>query len=101
MGQDDDMTIATAVCDADLRVLTMCLFQITGDRKWLSEPYLPKRDVRLVAPEDAGFSDEVAAERQQLAQPRGFVQNLREADPQDSDPGIFRHHFALHGDDTG
>jgi 4-hydroxyacetophenone monooxygenase len=62
-----DMTIATAVRDADLRVLTMCLFQITGDRKWLSEPYLPKRDVRLVAPEDAGFSDEIAAEIMEAA----------------------------------
>ena len=38
----------------------MCLFQITGDRKWLAEPYLPQRDVRLIAPEDAGFSDEIA-----------------------------------------
>ncbi|MFK7919717.1 MAG: flavin-containing monooxygenase [Ilumatobacter sp.] len=56
------MTITDAVRDADLRVLTMCLFQITGDRQWLSEPYLPQRDVRLIAPEDAGFSAEVAAE---------------------------------------
>ncbi len=54
------MTVGDAVRDADLRVLVMCLFQITGDRKWLAEPFLPRRDVRLVAPEDAGFSDEIA-----------------------------------------
>jgi 4-hydroxyacetophenone monooxygenase len=57
-----DMTIADAVRDADLRVLTMCLFQITGDRKWLRQPYLPRRDVRLIAPEDAGFPDGIAGE---------------------------------------
>ena len=62
MSQQEDMTIVEAVHDSDLRVLTMCLFQLTGDRKWLNEPYLPRRDVRLIAPEDAGFSDEIAAE---------------------------------------
>ena len=56
------MNVADAVRDADLRVLTMCLFQITGDRKWLEAPYLPRRDVRLIAPEDAGFSDDIADE---------------------------------------
>ena len=67
MARQTDMTIDEAARDADLRVLTMCLFQITGDRKWLNEPYLPKRDVRLVAPEDAGFSDEIAAEIMEAA----------------------------------
>lgn len=62
-----DLTIADAVGDADLRVLVMCLFQITGDRKWLRAPYLPRRDVRLVAPEDAGFSDDIAAEIREAA----------------------------------
>ena len=57
-----DMTIDAAVGDADLRVLVMCLFQITGDRKWLAEPYLPRRDVRLIAPEDAGFPEPIADE---------------------------------------
>jgi len=61
------MTINRAVRNADLRVLTMCLFQITGDRKWLNEPYLPQRDVRLVAPEDAGFSDAIADEIMEAA----------------------------------
>ena len=49
-----------AVPDADLRVLVTCLFQITGDRRWLSDPFTPTKDVRLVPPEDAGFDDDVA-----------------------------------------
>ncbi len=57
-----DMTIDDAVRDADLRVLVMCLFQITGDPRWLQDPYRPRRDVRLIAPEDAGFPDDVADE---------------------------------------
>ncbi len=57
-----DVTIADAVGEADMRVLVMCLYQITGDRKWLAEPYRPRRDVRLIAPEDAGFPDHVADE---------------------------------------
>ena len=60
MVEANETNIDAAVRDADLRVLVMCLFQITGDRKWLAEPYLPQRDVRLIAPEDAGFSDEIA-----------------------------------------
>lgn len=60
MIEANETKIGAAVRDADLRVLVMCLFQITGDRKWLAEPYLPQRDVRLIAPEDAGFSDEIA-----------------------------------------
>ncbi|MFZ9041518.1 MAG: flavin-containing monooxygenase [Ilumatobacteraceae bacterium] len=51
-----------ALADADLRVVLMCLFQITGDRRWLSAPYQPARDVRLIADEQAGLPDDVAAE---------------------------------------
>lgn len=43
---------------ADMRVLLMAVFHHTGDDKWLAEPYLPKRDVRLVADRDAGLSED-------------------------------------------
>ena len=39
---------------ADLRVLLMVIFQVTGDEFWLS--FQPKRDVRLIADEGAGLT---------------------------------------------
>lgn len=56
------MSITEAVLDADLRVLLMCVFQITGDRRWLEPRFAPRKDARLVPPEDAGFSEEIAEE---------------------------------------
>lgn len=47
--------LLSAVNGADLRVLLMVLFHMTGDRKWLS--IRPKRDVRLIADEDAGLTE--------------------------------------------
>lgn len=58
----DRAALAAALPDADLRVLLMCLFHATGDRRWLSAPYQPQRDVRLIADEQAGLPDEVAGE---------------------------------------
>lgn len=60
-----------AIAVADLRVLLMVLFQISGDQKWLD--YKPKRDVKLIADEDAGLSSQEqhdirAAARALLAQ---------------------------------
>jgi len=46
--------LKAGIAVADLRVLLMVLFQLTGDAKWLS--YQPKRDVKLIADEDAGLS---------------------------------------------
>ncbi|MEL0114108.1 MAG: hypothetical protein VW835_20445, partial [Rickettsiales bacterium] len=54
--------LSEAVGEADLRVLLMVLFHLTGDRRWLSEPFLPKRDVKLIADADAGLSPEAQAE---------------------------------------
>ena len=56
----DELT--AALPDADLRVLLMCLFQVSGDRRWLAPPYQPRRDVRLIADEDAGLPPEIADE---------------------------------------
>jgi len=54
----DPDQLRLALEDADLRVLLMVLHQLTGDRRWISEPYLPRRDVRLIADESAGFAPE-------------------------------------------
>jgi 4-hydroxyacetophenone monooxygenase len=42
---------------ADMRVLLMALYHLSGDEKWLSEPFRPRRDVRLIAARDCGFDD--------------------------------------------
>jgi 4-hydroxyacetophenone monooxygenase len=57
---DADQSLAHAVRDADLRILLMCLVHLTGDTAWLDEPFRPRRDVRLVAPPDAGLAPAVA-----------------------------------------
>ena len=54
--------LQAAVADADLRVLLMCLVHLTGDRRWIEAPYLPARDVRLIADPAAGFTPEIQAE---------------------------------------
>jgi 4-hydroxyacetophenone monooxygenase len=51
-----------AVGSADMRALLMMVFHHTGDRYWLSERFRPVRDVRLIAPEDAGLPADVQDE---------------------------------------
>ncbi len=51
-----------AIAEADLRVLLMVVFQLSGDRRWLAEPFRPKRDVNLIAANDAGLSEAAQAE---------------------------------------
>ena len=46
-----------ALRDADIRILLMVLFHFTGDHSWLEAPYLPVRDVRLIADPDAGLDE--------------------------------------------
>jgi 4-hydroxyacetophenone monooxygenase len=58
---DDDQLLA-AIEDADLRVLVMCLFHLTGDERWLAPPFLPGRDVRVIGDPTAGFPPEVQDE---------------------------------------
>ncbi|MEC9346660.1 MAG: NAD(P)/FAD-dependent oxidoreductase [Pseudomonadota bacterium] len=80
----DPARVAAAVHAADLRVLLMVLFHVTGDRKWLQAPYRPRRDVQLIADEDGGLPAEVQddirrAATEILSRP-GFV-------PAITDPG--------------
>ena len=58
----DRERLIDALADADLRVLLMCVFHLTGERRWLAPPYQPERDVRLIADEQAGLPPEVATE---------------------------------------
>ncbi len=62
MSQPNSTELRTAVEAADLRVLAMSLFHITGDRRWLEPPFRPRRDVRLVADPNAGLSEEAQSE---------------------------------------
>lgn len=57
MGQPTSLTKALQA--ADLRVLVLCLYHLTGDERWLSPDYAPRRDVRLVADPAAGFDEGV------------------------------------------
>ncbi|MEM6743491.1 MAG: NAD(P)/FAD-dependent oxidoreductase, partial [Pseudomonadota bacterium] len=52
--------LEAALQEADLRVLLMTVFHLSGDRRWLAAPYIPKRDVKLIADEDAGFPPQIA-----------------------------------------
>lgn len=54
--------LESAIGAADLRVLLMVLFHLTGDRRWLQPPYRPKRDVKLIADEDAGLSPQAQSD---------------------------------------
>ena len=54
--------IREALETADLRVLLMSLHHMTGDDRWLMAPYLPRKDVRIIADESAGLAAEVADE---------------------------------------
>ncbi|HEU4362281.1 MAG TPA: NAD(P)/FAD-dependent oxidoreductase [Mycobacterium sp.] len=63
----DPATAERAVAVADLRALLMMVFHYTGDRYWLSERFHPVRDVRLIAPEDAGLPMDVQQELRDAA----------------------------------
>src|SRR5262245_61911590 len=63
----DPVLLRQALEDADIRVLLMVVFHLSGDRKWLGPNYRPQRDVRLIADEDAGFLPEVRAEIRRAA----------------------------------
>ena len=58
----DRERLIDALLDADLRVLLMCLFHLSGDRRWLATPYQPRRDVQLIADEQAGLPPDIADE---------------------------------------
>lgn len=54
--------MTAAVAAADLRALVSTLYHLTGDARWLEDPYQPARDVRLIADPHAGFAPAVQEE---------------------------------------
>lgn len=60
-----DDRLPWALEHADIPILLMILVQLTGDRRWLSERYRPRRDVRLFPDESGGLPDEVCDEIRQ------------------------------------
>jgi 4-hydroxyacetophenone monooxygenase len=48
-----------ALMEASIPTLLMCLAQLSGDDKWLREPYLPRRDTNLFHDDAGGLPDEV------------------------------------------
>ena len=61
----DCPTLEAAVAGGDVRVLLMVLFHLSGDERWLSPPYQPKRDVRLIPERGAGLPEPVQQEIRQ------------------------------------
>ena len=51
--------LKSALREASVPTLLMCLAQLTLDDKWLSEPYLPMRDTNLFADESGGLAEEI------------------------------------------
>jgi 4-hydroxyacetophenone monooxygenase len=56
------LDLASAIAEGDIRCLLMVLVHMTGDMRWLELPYLPKRDVRLIPDPDAGVPREIQDE---------------------------------------
>ena len=54
--------VDAALADADMPVLLMVLVHLTGERKWIEEPFLPKRDIAFFADESGGLSDDAQQE---------------------------------------
>lgn len=55
----DPTEIRAALDEADIRVLLMVLFHLSGDRRWLEQPFRPVRDIRLFADVGGGLSAEL------------------------------------------
>ncbi len=62
MSHPNAAELRIAVEAADLRVLAMSLFHISGDRRWLEPPFQPRRDVRLVPDPTGRLSPEAQSE---------------------------------------
>src|ERR1700691_4847008 len=54
--------IRAAVGQANIPILLMCLVQITGELRWLEEPYTPSRTVGMDDNETGGLSPELQQE---------------------------------------
>ncbi|MCU1669237.1 MAG: monooxygenase [Blastococcus sp.] len=55
----DEQQLRSAVTAANLPALLMVLFQLTGDRAWLAEPFQPSRTKGMSDNDSGGFPDEM------------------------------------------
>lgn len=55
----DDQTLRDAIDVANLPTLLMVMFQLSGDRRWLSDPYRPVRTKGMSDNDTGGFDAEV------------------------------------------
>lgn len=63
-----DIDRQQALEQASVPVLLMCLAQMTGDTRWLEEPFLPKRDISIFADPSGGLDSAIqAVVRQKVA----------------------------------
>jgi 4-hydroxyacetophenone monooxygenase len=81
--------VKRALAAADLRVLVICLFHLTGDEKWLGQRYRPGRDTQLVADPAAGFAEDVQEEIRAAAEER-FEADVPRPVVSDPGPELFR-----------
>jgi 4-hydroxyacetophenone monooxygenase len=58
----DEATLRDAIESANLPTLLMVMFQLTGDRRWVTEPYLPKRAKGMSDNDTGGFTPEIQDE---------------------------------------
>lgn len=82
----DERRLHDAVGAANLPTLTMVLFHLTGDGRWLEDPYRPERGAGL-GPNDSGGLDESVAEEVRSAAVEAIVEWSRGAEPVVANPG--------------
>ncbi|MFF5259976.1 flavin-containing monooxygenase [Actinomadura viridis] len=58
----DEAVLRDALATANLPTLLMVMFQLTGDRTWLRDPYRPQRTRGMSDNDTGGFGPEVQAE---------------------------------------
>ncbi len=61
-GQGEEQRFGEAVAIANIPTLLMVLVQLTGDLRWLDEPYRPKRPRGMNDNDNGGLPEEVQAE---------------------------------------
>ncbi|WP_022976035.1 flavin-containing monooxygenase [Nevskia ramosa] len=57
-----EMMAERALAKASIPTLLACLAHLTGERRWIAAPYLPKRDISLFPDPSGGLSEPLQAE---------------------------------------
>ena len=63
----DEARLREALAQANLPSVVMTLFHLTGDRRWLQDPYLPERGKGLDDNDSGGFPEDVQDEIREAA----------------------------------